>query len=193
MKKAIATRGLQGYSGPVFLYPNKPVRFRTLDRLVESIDLNAWIVQPKWDGIRIFIAVEESGVTAWSRHKLKLSESKDLQFLADLKLPKPFCFDGELIRHESRIVLWDMPICGESMLTTLYTERVVEMRQHFPLVANGYKVECIETLPARQYKKLLLRRAELEGLVFKNTTTRAENWGIYSTGEHPSQLKFIFE
>lgn len=180
----------------MFLYPNKPIRFRTLDALVEAIDLRKWIVQPKWDGVRILIHCDlEGNVTAWSRHKRVLPESAELEFVRHLPLPRPFYLDGELIRKTKRIVIWDAAILGgRTMLQTAYEDRLQSLQKALaaPMIASGWRIEAIESYSGKEYKKLCLRRGELEGLVFKDPSCTGQNWGLSRTCEHPSQLKFLF-
>lgn len=177
-----------------WLWPNKPIRFYDLTELVSSIG-DGWVVQPKWDGHRALVKIEDGHVTIFSRHKrpLRMAHVGGWAWLG-MVFGDNLLIDGEMVSpHE--IVVWDFINEETFVKSSTYNERLVKLQSLLSSsISKGDEtVKIVETRPASRYKELLLRRREnIEGLVFKNL--RAKNFfDSKSTKEVSSQLKYLFK
>lgn len=170
-----------------FCYPNKPIRIYQIVKLLTTLPLDRWVVQPKMDGRRVLPYCDIDGnITLYGRLNQKFKETRPE--LSKLDLPRPFLLDGELLR-DGRIFLWDYALLGGQEVFTLpYQERLTRLQN---VVISGIGAELIETLPADQYQTILARGKKngLEGCVWKNKLA-TDLWGVFSTSENSSQFKF---
>lgn len=187
-----------------FVFPNKPLRIYNVTRILNIVESDNWIVQPKWDGHRALPHCDENGkITVFSRQGTPLTlAKKDFTWLSLLPIPRPWLLDGELLR-DGRMIIWDYAFMGISesgipnyVCKTLYLERLLRLCHIFkePFKKNGFSIELVESIPAKHYKRIMLKAGDqsLEGFVLKNRAA-IDLWGISSTREVSSQLKFRFK
>jgi ATP-dependent DNA ligase len=178
-----------------FVFPNKPIRVYQPDVLTK-FGLDGWIVQPKWDGHRVLPYCDKDGkITAFSRHGRPLAlAANDWDWLSMLQIPRPWLLDGELTRS-GRMIIWDYGVLDGDQSTSLpYDTRLTTLQAMLsPLKKGGKVIELVETLDASEYEKILAREGEpdLEGVVFKRRNAK-NLWGLTSTSEVPSQVKYRF-
>lgn len=171
----------------MFYYPNKPVRIYDVDKFVETLDDN-WIAQPKLNGKRVLPCFDQEKFSLFNRHGAACKETNHFSFLKKL-IPGPFLLDGEYLRN-GNIVIWDYAVLnGDEEYTTEYSYRLSKLSNLMKDIHHP-KFSMVNTMPAKFYPKILSEKSEfLEGIVFKNL--RAKNlWGIYSTNDVGSQVKF---
>lgn len=178
-----------------WLWPNKPIRFYNLDELVLSIG-DDWVVQPKWNGHRALVKIEDGHVTVFSRHKrpLRMADAGNWTWLR-MVFGENLLLDGEMVSpHE--LVVWDL-INEESFInSTSYVCRLDLLKSLLPdqRTKGGETVKIVETRAFDRYKELLLLRGRdnIEGLVFKNLSAN-DFFDSRSTREVSSQLKYLFK
>lgn len=173
-----------------FLFPNKPIRTYSPKEWLKSIKSNDWLVQPKLDGKRALVSLgQDNKLIVYNRYGQPCQENRKFQFLKSLNLPKPFLLDGELLRN-NKIVIWDYAILnGKSEYNLPYLERFNKLQSLF-LKNKISEIEIIASLDSIDYLKILAKTSSfLEGVVFK--MKQATNlWGLYSTSEVGSQIKY---
>jgi len=172
-----------------FVYPNKPVRVYDVPSIISK--LSGWIVQPKYDGRRVLIACENNQITLYGRLYQKFKELRP--WLSNLPLPQPFLIDGELLRN-GNIYIWDYAILGgEHEYRKPYIERWNKIKDLKPMEVNGNKFAVVDSLPAERYAELLdgskPDHLAIEGCVLKSPAA-TDLWGIYSTAEVASMVKY---
>lgn len=184
-------------SNEMLVIPNKPLRIYLLDSLAKAIDMNAWWVQPKWNGHRALPFCDAKGsVRVYSRHGSLLTRAKnDFKWLGLLRLPRPWQLDGELL-SDGRMIVWDIALIGgEYVFNKPYAERFALLKRYLPkrFKKETVSIEMIESLKGTEYKKFFLKQGDthLEGFVFKNPEA-TDHWGPYKTRDVSSQLKFRF-
>ena len=181
----------------MFYWPNKPIRIYDNEKLVNTLPLENWIVQPKWDGKRLEISCDAEGrLMFFGRQGQRwASVAEEWGFLVDLHVPKPWFLDGELLR-DGRIFVWDYAqMAGVAEFRKPYWPRLQFLQENvLPMVVNGHSFSVAETLQASEYKKLLLREGDpmLEGIVFKSRNA-TNLWGPHNTTQVNSQFKYRFK
>lgn len=179
-----------------FCFPNKPLRFYNIEQLLSSVDLNSWIVQPKWDGHRALPYCDINGkITVYNRYGKPLQLAKNnFLWLSMLDLPRPWALDAELLRN-GKMIAWDFSmLAGKLRIKEPYINRFSELQCISKKVSKDvYSFEVVESLPANNYRNYMLRRSEpeLEGFVLKNLLA-TDMWGPYRTTENASQFKYRF-
>jgi len=188
----------------MYVFPNKPLRIYNVSRILNIVESDNWIVQPKWDGHRALPHCDENGkVTVFSRQGTPLTlAKKDFTWLSLLPIPRPWLLDGELLR-DGRMIIWDYAFMGISesgipnyVCKKEYGSRLSELQKIFDqkFTKNKFSIELIDTYPAKVYNRIMLKAGDknLEGFVLKNKAA-IDLWGISSTREVSSQLKFRFK
>lgn len=174
-----------------FIFPNKPVRVYNLEATAKMCGPD-WIVQPKIDGHRAIVCVDgKGGVEVLSRHgnKLTLAKKWNWDWLNGLKLKAPFMLDGELT-STGGLFVWDFAyLGGEAWYGRPYRDRLTVLLDVPPLRDECQRLEArtVWTWPASKHDRLVCGLQE--GVVFKDLSAR-DMWGVYSTVETPSQLKY---
>lgn len=181
----------------MFIYPNKPVRFYDLKRMIAAGNDEEWVLQPKWDGHRAIIDCSlDGGIIVNSRHGTPLTLAKNnWQWLSILEIPRPWTLDGELTR-DGRLIVWDFAVLGGVIyFPAPYRERLkfLKSAKSLNMKKGSQSVSVIEMVKPSEYKKFLLQRSDtaLEGLVMKRLDAR-DFWSINATIDVGSQLKFRF-
>ena len=174
----------------MFNFPNKPIKIR--ESILKTLNLDEWIAQPKWNGHRCNPQYDGKQLEVLSRHgtPLTLAAGK-WSHLVSLPLPRPWALDGELTRS-GRLILWDWSLLDGKNGSDLAYHNRLDILSGFDL-SYTKGVELIETLPARDWRKIWARKGEpdLEGVVFKRKDAR-DLWGGTSTKEVAGQLKMRF-
>jgi len=177
-----------------FLYPNKPVRVWDPHIAAKHVGIPSWVVQPKWDGSRVEVTVEDQRVRLMSREGREW-DSTQWGWLASLPIPQPWYGDGELLRS-GKIVLWDLAVLGgRSIFHQEYYPRLQTLQSLLPesVSVGAREVSVAQTLSGERYQELLTRVGEphMEGIVWKDKTAK-NLWGPNSTSEVGSQVKYRF-
>jgi hypothetical protein len=187
-----------------FLYPNKPVLFHRLETLEAHIDLSKYLVQPKYNGDRAIVSCSKDGkVVVFSRLRRELNGTKGkFDYLADaVKLPKPWVLDGEWVKEKFGIYWWDVGMVGGKFVGgTPYKERFEKYEElvgriqmpadhKMPFLCRTIWAEC-DSKHYQAVKDISIQGvSSLEGLVYK-LKDATDLWGVSSTSERPSQLKW---
>lgn len=181
-----------------FFYPNKPIRIYDPGRIIKVMGDKAseWIVQPKWDGKRCEITCDEKGEIQLYSREASRWPSHEWQWLSELRLPRPWFVDGELLR-DGRMFVWDLAMVkGTPVFQSEYRPRLKCIQETVPqpITRDGKTLACIETLPAADYEQLLKREGSdlLEGLVWKLPSAK-NFWGPNATSEVNTQFKYRFK
>jgi ATP-dependent DNA ligase len=181
-----------------FIFPNKPVEIIN-PKLLKKLNLDDWIVQPKWNGHRAHPFLGEDGrCTVLSRHGTPLTRAKagDWGWLSQLPIAPQWQLDSEMTTSGSLIV-WDYATMGgEDFARLPYEVRLKSLKAllDVPMGCGGHFIHLIETLPASRFEEILARRGtlpDLEGIVFKKKGA-TDLWGGHSTREVPSMIKYKF-
>lgn len=179
-----------------FIYPNKPNQVHQPRVVFQSIDLARWLAQPKWAGHRALPQCNRAGeITVYSRHgqPLTLAAKDNWQWLAMLiDLPRPWLLDGELCR-DGNLVIWDIGIMGNRIMAQEpYEKRLNALKNILPSpkTKGHQKVELIQTLSGENWTQIM-HTEKVEGVVWKEKTAK-DLWGIHSTRDVGSQIKYLF-
>jgi ATP-dependent DNA ligase len=178
-----------------FLFPNKPTRFHDI-KFPETLKLEEWFAQPKWDGHRALILHDGRKIKIYSRQGSLLTLAKGRGWepliayvLKDLRAP--WLLDGEMLRDAKKIIVWDYAYIGGDQFTQLpYEARFMKLLRLVP--AHG-PLELIENFRGEQYREILRPPVDpnLEGFVLKRRNA-TNLWGLTSTSEVATQLKYRF-
>lgn len=179
----------------MFVWPNKPLRVYDIQSFLSKVDPNQWVVQPKYDGHRAHPICDTKGnVVVFSRYGKPLTRAGNKWgWLSMLPIPRPWMLDCELT-SKGEMYVWDIAILGgEYVYQKSYGERFSWLSLNLGTTYRhiSSRLSLLESLPAKEYRSLLLRKADktIEGVVFKNTLSQ-DLWGPFQTKEHPSQIKY---
>lgn len=179
-----------------FIFPNKPNQIHQPRVVFQSIDLARWLVQPKWAGHRALPQCNRAGeITVYSRHgrPLTLAAKDNWQWLAMIiDLPRPWLLDGELCR-DGNMVIWDIGIMGNKILADEpYEKRLAVLREILPQGKNKahQRIEPIQTFSGENWTQVT-QSEKIEGVVWKVRDAR-DLWGVHSTRDVGSQMKYLF-
>lgn len=170
-----------------FLFPNKPTA--TSLQAIDRFDFSEWLVQPKWNGIRVLPMKNGDTYTLYNRYGKPLTKTHPKVVI---DLPEPYLLDGELLSDQT-IVIWDFAVLGGERFThKTYAERLEILRSAFERMGT-VGVSLVETKRAKFYKGLWVRMRSderCEGLVFKRKDAR-DFWSFgNSSKELMTQLKY---
>jgi ATP-dependent DNA ligase len=179
----------------VFYFPNKPIRIYDPQRFVGNLKpVGDWVAQPKWDGKRAMVSCDDHGQVSLSSREGRSWPKENWGWLVELKLPRPWFLDTELLR-DGRIFVWDFAVLGgKALYREAYRSRLEILKGLAPCVKGSQSIEVIESVEAVSYQTLTARagQASLEGVVWKNLNA-TDLWGPHSTTEVASQFKFRFK
>ncbi len=86
---------------PWWIYPFKPVPVDA--GILDRIDRSRYTMEPKMDGWRAWLIVQNGRAELWTRQKNKIEVPANLKAeIADLKLPEGTVLDGEIWNPEKR-------------------------------------------------------------------------------------------
>jgi ATP-dependent DNA ligase len=179
----------------MFYFPNKPIRVYDPARLLTVMPAAEWIAQPKWDGKRVEIECSDKGKVQLYSREGNTWGSDDWQWLVDIRLPRPWFLDGELLR-DGRIYVWDLAVAkGIPVFHREYAPRLKCLQETLPapIVRGETTLACIETVRASDYSTFMVREGSdhLEGVVFKKLNA-TNFWGPKATTEISTQFKYRF-
>lgn len=149
-----------------------------------------WVCEPKYDGIRTLVVINEDGVQWRNRNDEPLLKPVPLAVDRTLAtLPSGLIFDGEIVGE--RLYVFDLPQFGVGLVNMAYQRRRQTLEEVAAIIGIDTHLRLSERAFGSEGKEKMLRRARdehWEGIMFKHV------YGLYLPGKRSTKMlkmKFV--